>query len=414
MSILKPVFKEELDFLQINPQLEGVLWVDSRCYYGFNENYEKVKFGRALEKLPIDPNGLITHEKYCEYYYENHTKAKVELEKAKFEDYIKNTPYDEIIISVSGGKDSTVTHHMVYDIAKSVNKTRVLFGNTSNETHYTYKYVKDMYPDLEIANPKEGFYNWTLRTGIVPNRFTRSCCGVFKEGNIGEFLDDDKRTLQVCGIRKDESKNRSTYTQTMINSKWNKKQQANWMFYFPIIDFDDLDIWSYIIHNKINFNILYKFMYQRVGCTNCPYRSDYEIKANKYFLPTYYEKWQRILEEVFVRDGLAINMNCTLQEYLDGAWKAGLVREEPTQEVIEDFAKHKGIDLEQAKKYFKKNRCSCGKRLSKDVIGLNMKLLGRNTEGRMCLKCLAKFLETDVKSLKAQIEGFKAEGCNLF
>ena len=200
----------------------------------------------------------------------------------------------------------------------------------------------------------------------------------------------------------------------MINSKWNKKQKQNWKFYCPIIDFDDMDVWSYIISRELKFNPIYEMGFGRCGCTVCPFRSNYELELNTHFLPTYDSKWKALIGEVFVRDGLAINMNCTLQEFIDGAWKAGLVREEPTDEVIEDFAKHKGIDFEQAKKYFKSNRCDCGKRLSKDVIGLNMKILGRNTNARMCLKCLAKFQETEVKELKKQIEGFKQQGCNLF
>ena len=305
---------------------------------------------------------------------------------------------------MSGGKDSTVASHMSMDICEKYGNVRVLFGNTTNETHYTYRYVKEMYGDkLEIANPKEGFYGWCLKTGIVPSRLTRSCCGIFKEGNIAHYLDEDKKTLQVCGIRRDESKTRSEYTQEKVNTKWGVKQKENWKFYFPIIEFDDLDVWCYILFHTINYNYLYRFGYSRVGCTNCPYRSEYETELNKHFLTYYDEYWKSILSTIFMRDGLAINMNCTLQEFLDGAWKAGIVREEPTDEVIQEFADFKDISFEQAKKYFKANRCSCGKRLSKDVIALNMKLLGRNTEGRMCLKCLAEFLGTTKQELKKQI-----------
>lgn len=411
---MKPVFKEELNYLQINPLLEGYLWVDSRCYYGFDEKFNKIKFGRKLEKLPSNANGLITHEKYCKYYYETYTESKVEFEKSKFKQYILENEYDEIIISVSGGKDSTVTHNMVYYIAKAVNKTRVLFGNTSNETHYTYKYVKDMYNDLEIANPKEGYFPWIKRNKFVPTRFTRACCAIFKEGNITPYLDNTKKLLHVCGIRRDESQSRSTYEQIRKGNWEDKLAQKNWDMYLPIINFNDLDVWSYLIVNKIKYNELYNFGWNRVGCQACPYRSDYELKLSEHFLPTYDKNWKNLIGNIFVSEGYAINMNCTKDEFINGAWKGGLFREEPTQEVVEDFAKHKGIDVEQAQKYFKSNRCNCGKRLSKDVIALNMKLLGRNTNGRMCLKCLSEFLQTDVNSLKKQINEFKNDGCNLF
>lgn len=412
---MKPVFKEEMQYLGINLILEHYLWVDSRCYYGFNKECEKIKFGRALEKLPCDTDNLMTHKEYTNFYYDSFTRNKVEEERDNFHKYIKSNDIDEIIISVSGGKDSTVIHHMIEDIAKSVHKTRVLFGNTSNETHHTYKYVKDMYgEDLEICSPKEGFYAWVDRNNFIPTRFTRACCSIFKEGNITPYLDNTKKLLQVCGIRRDESKGRSGYTQ-IRKGKWeNKLAQLNWNMYLPIIEFNDLDVWSYLLYHSIPYNKLYEFGYGRVGCTNCPYRSDYELKLNKHFLPTYDRKWKELIGGIFKKEGLSVNINCTLNEFLDGAWKAGIFREVATEEVIEDFSNHKGIDFEKAKQYFKSNRCSCGKRLSKDVIGLNMKLLGRSTEARMCLKCLSKFIETEVKNLKEDIDRFKNEGCNLF
>lgn len=413
---MKPVFREEMDFLGISPSLENYLWVEARCYYGFNQDGERVKFGRKIDKLPNTTDGLLTHSQYAEIYYKNNTKAKVERERERLDSYLESNQYDEIVISVSGGKDSTVAEHLSRDICEKHNKNvRILFGNTSNETHFTYRYVKETYKDkLEIANPSEGFYAWCLKIGFIPTRFGRACCSIFKEGNIGQYLDENKKIMQICGIRKDESSARSEYEQIKINTKWNAKQQKNWIFYFPIIEFDDLDVWCYILKHGIKFNQLYKFGYNRVGCTNCPYRTDYELELNKHFLPYYDNYWKKILSTIFTRDGLAINMNCTVKEFTDGAWKAGIVRDEPTDEVIQEFADFKDLTFDEAKKYFKSNRCSCGKRLSKDTIALNMKLLGRNTDGRMCLKCLAKFLNTTVLELRQQIKEFKEQGCNLF
>lgn len=412
---MKPVFREEMDFLGISSNLENYLWVDSRCYYGFDREHNKVKFGRSLEKLPKETNGLMTHKGHCDWYFENYTVKKVEVEREKLDKYLSENKYDELIISVSGGKDSTVVEHMVRGICEKHGKVRVLFGNTSNETHYTYRYVKQTYGNkLEICNPKEGFYNWVKETGIIPTKQTRACCGIFKEGSISSFLDDNKKILQLCGIRRSESKTRSEYEQVKINTKWNIQQSKNWKFYFPIIEFDDMDIWAYLIYNDTKFNQLYKFGYNRVGCTNCCYRSDYELKLNHHFLKHYDDRWKKILTDIFIKNGIAININCTLEEFLNGAWRSGLVRVKPTDEVIQDFANHKNISFDEAKKWFKTNRCSCGKRLSKDMIALNMKLLGRNTNGRMCLKCLSEFLGTTKKELKQQIQEFKEQGCKLF
>ena len=64
----------------------------------------------------------------------------------------------------------------------------------------------------------------------------------------------------------------------------------------------------------------------------------------------------------------------------------------------------------------KKNDCiSCGKQhLSKDEIGINLKLLGDAICNYYCLDCLANYLGVTVDDLLDKIEDFKLEGCKLF
>ena len=56
----------------------------------------------------------------------------------------------------------------------------------------------------------------------------------------------------------------------------------------------------------------------------------------------------------------------------------------------------------------------CNKELSKDEIGLNKKMLGKNTKQFLCLHCLSVFLETDEEPLSYKIDQFKEEGCTFF
>ena len=56
----------------------------------------------------------------------------------------------------------------------------------------------------------------------------------------------------------------------------------------------------------------------------------------------------------------------------------------------------------------------CNKNLTKDEIGLNKKMLGRNTKQFLCLECLSNYLNTDTEILIEEIEQFKEEGCTLF
>lgn len=58
---------------------------------------------------------------------------------------------------------------------------------------------------------------------------------------------------------------------------------------------------------------------------------------------------------------------------------------------------------------------NCGKKkISKNEIGLNKKLLQRNAEKFYCLNCLAEYLEVESEFLVEKIEEFKDQGCTLF
>ena len=56
----------------------------------------------------------------------------------------------------------------------------------------------------------------------------------------------------------------------------------------------------------------------------------------------------------------------------------------------------------------------CEKKLTKDEIALNKKLISKDTKQFMCLECLARYLDTSVEVLLEKIEEFKEEGCTLF
>lgn len=67
-------------------------------------------------------------------------------------------------------------------------------------------------------------------------------------------------------------------------------------------------------------------------------------------------------------------------------------------------------------KNVKKSSCiSCGKKnLTKDEVGINLKLIGEDTQNFYCLDCIANFLDVSVQDILDKIEEFKGEGCTLF
>jgi uncharacterized protein YlaI len=61
-------------------------------------------------------------------------------------------------------------------------------------------------------------------------------------------------------------------------------------------------------------------------------------------------------------------------------------------------------------------RCfACGKaQLTKDEVGINKKMLGRDIKQFYCLDCCAEHLDVTTDELLAKIEEFKEQGCTLF
>lgn len=67
------------------------------------------------------------------------------------------------------------------------------------------------------------------------------------------------------------------------------------------------------------------------------------------------------------------------------------------------------------KKVIKANCISCGKQdLTRDEIGINLKLIGEEAKSFYCLDCLASFLDVTTQDILDKIEEFKDEGCTLF
>lgn len=215
------------------------------------------------------------------------------------------------------------------------------------------------------------------------------------------------------GIRNDESNARSNRQDIEHNPKWGDRK---WIGLLPIRKWTELEIWCYIILNNLEVNPKYKKGYKRVGCAiACPYSGKSTWYLDKYFYPKMYDRWHRILTKDFIEHGKWCTLNCTLKEY-QYCWNGGMVREQPTKEVIEEFMQYKGIDsYEIAEKYFNKKCTCCGKNIrNKDTIAMNLKMHGRNITRFMCKKCLTKELHIDAKKWNGYIRQFKSQGCSLF
>jgi len=416
---LQPIFKEYIQFLKdhdIDIELqEGYYWLDNQIIkaYDTKGNIHKIV------RLKIDDSLNITYKLFPQKKFkiehwddtvlrnkENLLKKEKEslnLIKGKLEQY-KN--YKTIVLT-SDGKDSTIVEYLV----KHINPTVVLvFNNTSLDCADTYKHIKSR-NDINVLNPKEGFYQW-IKKNIIPTRFSRGCCTLFKEGVTINYFDKNEKCIFFLGMRNEESNTRSKYEDEWKNEKWGNR---DWIGILPIRKWTEEEVWLYILWKKLYINTKYKKGYSRVGCAvACPFYTKSTWILDKYWYPTMYKRWHDILEKDFKENYKWIRLNCTINEY-HTCWNGGLLREQPTEEVIKEFAEYKGIDYEAAKKYFNHTCKICNKKVNKkDEIAMNLKLLGRNINTYLCKKHLMEFLDINKEQWDRYIKEFKESGCSLF
>lgn len=245
-----------------------------------------------------------------------------------------------------------------------------------------------------------------------PSRQRRWCCSTFKEGAIKEYLSNENNIIEYLGMRNEESKIRENYQFEKQDDRFNN----NWHIFLPIRKWTELELWLYTIHNRIPINSKYLKGYSRVGChIVCPFYTKSTWILDKYWYKQQYERFRNKLKNDFINRQLWTVYNCTIEEYLNN-WNNGVLRNEPTEEVILEFMKYKNFDNYQlAKKYFNKYCCNCNKKVNhKNEIAMNLKLFGRNTNNFYCKKCFMKKMNWTKNQYEQQIEKFKENECNLF
>jgi phosphoadenosine phosphosulfate reductase len=214
------------------------------------------------------------------------------------------------------------------------------------------------------------------------------------------------------GMRNEESAHRSNYTDEWKNEKWGSRE---WQGILPIREWTEEDVWLYIVWKNIEFNPKYRKGYARVGCAiACPFYSKSTWVLDRYWYPMLYNRWHEILEKDFLENHKWTRLNCTLEEYHMN-WSGGLLRPEPNEEVIKEFTEYMDLDINIAKKYFNHECQECSKKVNKkDVIAMNLKLVGRNTNVFYCKKHLIEGLNLNKKQWESMIKDFKETDCNLF
>lgn len=233
----------------------------------------------------------------------------------------KGYSLDEIFISFSGGKDSTVVSDLVMK-ALSTSKIIHIHGDTTLEFPFTTEYVNrfrknNPYTPLIIASNKDANFFELCDILGPPSRVMRWCCTVFKTGPITKKINilfkNKEKVLTFYGIRSSESNSRSKYSEVTISPKITKQVVIS-----PIFNWTNFDVWLYILTTGIDFNEAYKLGYTRVGCWCCPNNSEWSEFLSRIYMMEMTEKWETLLVDFAKRLGKE-----DAEVYVkEGKWKA--------------------------------------------------------------------------------------------
>lgn len=335
---IRPVFKEELDFFEMNKVWEypdtdaPLLWAEGIRKYVLNGEviaeakggsfYEKPKIvvkNTDIKKLePINVDRLIEVNNSL---LEGLVQRAINFIRSTYETY--SAKGYKFVTTFSGGKDSIVLLDLVQR-ALAPDQFFVIFGDTGMELSDTYKAVelaKNHYPNLNFHVAKSVFSaeeSWDIFG--PPGRKMRWCCTVHKSVptmlKLRELCSDGDNTFALVfdGVRAEESERRSHYSE-LSNGK-----HINQVNCSPIFTWNTGEVFLYILSRNILFNRAYRYGSNRVGCTICPLSSGWRDSICNFIYPTELEPLLNRVKHYGTNMGVSEK---AMQGYIEaGRWKS--------------------------------------------------------------------------------------------
>lgn len=204
--------------------------------------------------------------------------------------YQTTAKIDVFLASFSGGKDSQV----VLDLctrALPPETFQVIYADTGYELptsillyKQTQRYYRKKFPSLvfRIEKNHESVLNYWDKIG-TPSDSHRWCCTVMKTAPLYRSLkiegtNKQARVLTFDGVRAEESVRRSSYNRV------GKGKHTTVFNAHPIIAWDSIEIYLYLLEYDLPINIAYRMGKARVGCIVCPFSTSWDdMIVNKVF-----------------------------------------------------------------------------------------------------------------------------------
>lgn len=192
--------------------------------------------------------------------------------------------FDRLIVSYSGGKDSTAT--LLWALSTGL-PTRVIYADTGNEPPDTPAYLDYIQATLGITieayhRPSHSFTEIVRRRGMwpIPRR-----CLVSRTVKIDDFAwylnhsHTPPSALVLIGQRREESATRSRLPHFSPTSKLYRP------VYRPILDWTTPQVFSYLQQHGIAPHPAYHHGRRRIGCVWCVHSTPYDLSIDDQLYP---------------------------------------------------------------------------------------------------------------------------------
>lgn len=206
--------------------------------------------------------------------------------------------FDKVLVSLSGGKDSSVLVQLTNDIAKKLNKKfYVMFLDQECISQYTSNHIEEL---KQLSNIEKFFHiclpfeednavsqfnpQWIMWDKDIEDKWVRERAkdAVIEEYELfdffykgmadfefypkfAEWLANGESLANIIGIRSQESLNRwRTIARDNINRykdlKYTVVESENVVKFYPIYDWVVADVWHCVFKNDYKYNYLYELM----------------------------------------------------------------------------------------------------------------------------------------------------------
>jgi len=196
------------------------------------------------------------------------------------------------VVSVSGGKDSLVTAHLV---KRAGTDFACVFADTGLEFPETVEHVRQVCSELGVPLHTEhaGDAFWRgLEVFGPPARNYRWCCKVAKLGPLARLL---KRQYPGGVLTFVAQRRYESYQRMGKGAVWENPWIRGQLAASPVQNWSALEIWFYILIHGLRPNIWYSRGLHRVGCFLCPSSDAGDLEIVREHFPGY-ARWLRYLE----------------------------------------------------------------------------------------------------------------------